>query len=516
MNRPLNHPSTPTDAPTPVSPKSAVGVRRWALSMRSGRGAVHWSIAALSLVANLLVIFALVVLAIRAAVRLELRWDTFYYHIPFSALRGGLGIPFELSDAVRDYYAGFPPLPHIVQGLLWRISGTINATGLVNYLAFSVFLYFCHRKLRAPVWLVALLSLTAPLVLIHATTSYVDLFGNSLLAIGVSSLAVMFLDDRFEDRSLLAWGLAGLIGAAWSKYQLAPVVAVLFLAFLLAFRRRTGQRDRSRWLGVIGLAAIVAGAPYLKNLLLFHNPFWPVRMPLIGDLLPYSLDVVAETRTAQRPPPLLHFSQSELFFHSLLELDHPREYPHRARWIIDQGNAWIAFRMGGFWNVAVQTALGLLAWLSWLVKREKAPILLGAMLALLCLVAVLPQSHELRYYLFLPLVWAALIGHLFPKVRQSHPAVALGVLGMLVLQFGYISYVNRDYYRIERVDYRAAAQSARVDGWWSRLESGREYCAVNMSPIEIILTGPTMSEFRITARTRKELCPENSVVITRP
>src|SRR6476620_9974171 len=104
--------------------------------------------AVLESIAILLTSAALAVLAVRAVVRLELRYDTFYYHLPFAARRAGVPIHYELSDKLRDFYNGYPPLADFVQGIFWRVTGSINATGVVNYLAFILFLYFCHRKLR--------------------------------------------------------------------------------------------------------------------------------------------------------------------------------------------------------------------------------------------------------------------------------------------------------------------------------------------------------------------------------
>jgi len=78
----------------------------------------------------LVVAVALADLAIRAAIRLEGRWDTFMYHVPFAAIYGGLGVPYDMNDLMREYFRGFPPLPHLVQGILWRIH---TVSGLLPY-----------------------------------------------------------------------------------------------------------------------------------------------------------------------------------------------------------------------------------------------------------------------------------------------------------------------------------------------------------------------------------------------
>jgi hypothetical protein len=465
--------------------------------------------------AAFLATFALVVVGLRAALRLEPWWDTFWYHIPFAALRGGLRIPYEMSDKLRDWYAGFPPLPDFVQGVLWRVTGSINATGVINYLAFALFLYFCHRKLGARFWIVAIVSLTAPLVLIHAATSYVDLFSNAFLAIGTSTLVAMYLFDRFNDRSLLLWGLAGLAAAAWSKVMVVPVVALFLISFLVIYGSRRADPAYRQLFVLTVIATFVAAAPYIKNLIVYHNPFWPLRVPLVGEYFPYTEDVRDRVLT-ETPPPLLRASQFELFFRSLLEFDNPTHYANRTRWTIDQGSTWESHRMGGFWHVAVVTATAAIAALSILWNRRKGLMLLGAMAGLLCFVAVLPQSHELRYHQFLPLTMAATIGMLLPRIRRTHPGIALIVLSVLLTEFVYISNVNRWYYTVQRIGYMYDAIPERMPAMWDQLERGKVYCAVGFEPVAFMLTGPTMSEFKIIDRSNARLCPSNTVLLLGP
>ena len=123
----------------------------------------------LSYALSVFFVLVLTLLFLRSILRLEPRWDTFFYHLPFAAIRGGLDLPYVFNDTLDNIYKGFPPLAHFVQGLLWRITGSVNATGCVNLLAFLAFLIFCYRRLKAPFWLVAMIALTAPLVLIHTT-----------------------------------------------------------------------------------------------------------------------------------------------------------------------------------------------------------------------------------------------------------------------------------------------------------------------------------------------------------
>jgi hypothetical protein len=367
-----------------------------------------------------LMICCLATLAIRAALRLDGRWDTPLYHLPFAAAYGGLDIPYLMSERIALAFQGFPPLAHFVQGLLWRLSGSVNATGVVNFLAFMVLLTICQRKFKAPFYLFSAIALTAPLVLIHLTVSYVDLFGNSWLALGLLCLFHASYFEQTSDRSILCIGLTGLIAAAWTKFQLVPIVGICLLLYLLVYRPIPFKRDvrnqhMMRW---IMLAGLVAALPYIKNWLVYGNPFWPVPIPLLSEYFPYSREFLQPLPWANSPPPLEGRYQSIKFFHSLFEIGHPHEYPHRERWIIDQGNAWIAFRSGGFWNVAAVAYLTLTAALSVWIKPRKGVAVSLTGLAMLLLVSVLPQSHELRYYLFIPLVWAGVIASLYPSIQR--------------------------------------------------------------------------------------------------
>jgi hypothetical protein len=469
-------------------------------------------IAVADALAFLLAVVALADLSVRAMRRFDPGWDGLWYHLPFAARRGGLPVPYEMSAQIRDRYAGFPPLPEAVQGILWRVTGSINATGLANYLGLVLFLYFCHRKLGARFWIVAIVSLTAPLVLIHTTIGYVDLFSNALLAIGTSSIVAMYLFDWFDDRALLLWGLLGFAGAAWSKYQIVPIIAVFLIYLLVIYGVRRAQPKHRRLFLIAVIGALMASAPYVKNLIVYHNPVWPVRMPAIGQFFPYSEDV-RWVALKERPPPLKDVSQFKLFFHSLLEINHPTHYSYRERWTMDQGRAWMAQRMGGFWNVGVVTAIVAIGVLGVLWDRRKGVILLGSTGAFLCFVAVLPQSNELRFYLFLPLTWAATIGMLLPRIRRRYPAVALTVLSVLVAEFVYVSRINRSYYSTSRIGYLDVARIWGIPQWWATLDRSKVYCAVGFVPRTVMLTGPTMSEFHIIEGTDARDCPADAIFL---
>jgi hypothetical protein len=406
-------------------------------------------------------------------------------------------------------YQGFPPLPEFVQGLLWRLTGSINATGVANYLALLLYLYFAWRQLGARLWIATLMCLTAPLVLIHAASSYVDLFSNAFLAMGASAFLAMLLFDRWLDRKLLVWALAGLTAAAWSKYSTLPTALLLFAGFLGVYARRACGLSPWVW-----AALLVALVPSVKNIVLYHNPTWPGGIPALAKFVP-SLSDTGSMRALQSPPPLKDASQPLLFFHSLFEIGHPTSYPDRERWIIDQGNAWIAYRSGGFWVVGVITAVLAAILLGFLLQPARGFTVAAFVGIMWGLTSVLPQSHELRYFQFLPLSVAAVVAMLMPKVRTRYPATVLVISCLILGEFIYIARVNRNYYRVEKMDYARAAQVLGAARIWPSLERGKTYCAVGFAPIGFMLTGPTMHEFHIVDRPDAGLCPANTAILLR-
>jgi hypothetical protein len=137
----------------------------------------------------------------------------------------------------------------------------------------------------------------------------------------------------------------------------------------------------------------------------------------------------------------------------------------------------------------------------------------GTILLLWCFISVLPQSHYLRYFLFLPLTISALIAMLEPEVHKSYPMTALVILCVVLGEFVWVTRVNHAYYRVERVGYEDAAVAWGVQPYWKTMQPGETYCAVNFRPVGFLLTGPTMHEFHIIDRQDEEGCPAGVKVL---
>ena len=300
--------------------------------------------------------------------------------------------------------------------------------------------------------------------------------------------------------------------AAWSKYATLPIVAVLAVWYLIQYGRRPADPKSRRLFCYVLVSIVIAALPYIKNAYLYGNALWPARIPVFSERFPHTVDGRI-IREQQSPPPLMHASQPELFFRSLLEIGHPTKYAHRERWIIDQGNAWIAFRSGGFWVVGTITAAFVAILFGFVSGLRRGLLVAMFIVGLWCFVSWLPQSHELRYYQFIPLTIAALVSMLIPRARASYPVTTLTVLCLILVEFVYVTKINRSYYRVERIGYAEAADAFGVAGFWRTLERGKTYCAVGFEPAGFLLTGPTMREFRIIDREDVGSCPPDVAVI---
>jgi len=470
----------------------------------------------LSRVCQLVIIFALTLLGLRSAFYFDSWYDSFLYHLPFAAHWGGLPIPFEFSDEFRPWFEGFPQLAEFVQGVFWRITGSVNATGVVGYLAFLIFLIYCHRVLRASFWIVGMIALTAPLVIIHAASSYIDLFGNSFLAMGLCSCLYLYIFPEQSSRKVFFGGLIGFVAAAWTKFLMVPPVGFCFilLTVIVLRRERIAGLYRRKALAFLTLAIGLAAAPYIQNWILYSNPFWPGRVPFIGEYFPYMLDSDALGALNNRPDHLLTESRLTLFIHSIFEINHPTSYPDRTRWTLDQGVAWVAFRMGGFWVWGVVTYFLTSCAMLIAFKRKIGIYVCLSFIGIIGLITQIPQSHELRYFLFIPLCWAAIIGMLYPTLVSRAPRVALGFLALSLGLFLYMVSENRSYYKVDVRTYKDATVFFGTTDWWPKMKKGERYCAVGMVPAAMALTGPTMSEFQVVERSHESLCPKDTLIMT--
>ena len=342
-------------------------------------------------------------------------WDVWYYHLPFAARLVGIvgGDSFVFSRLNQGRFEGFPLGGEIAQGLLWRLTGRPEAANLVAFSSIPLFAWLVRRWFAVPFHHAVLALFAVPLVQTHASASYVDLPANVSLACLVLLVLRAFERTGAPRARDAVVGLALASGAAHLRFQLAPPV----LLALVLLATRAARRERL----TLALGAPLVFAWPLKNLLRHGNPAYPVELR-IGPFTMPGLD----TPYASAPTWLENAPRPLRFFASVFEVG-LRPLSDAGRWSVDQ---WTppdhpGYRMGGFFGAYVVLLLVLLAW-AWragkLTKTQR-----WAFLLLTGVVAFMPQSHELRYYMVWMLILVTLALRATPPA--SRPLVALACSG---------------------------------------------------------------------------------------
>jgi hypothetical protein len=367
---------------------------------------VTWASRLLTLLA-----VALVAMVVVTAIHdVSQAWDVWYYHLPFAARLAGV-VPaerFVFDAANQARFDGFPLLAERLQGLLWRITGLPQAANLPCAVTVPLFAGWLARRYAVP-WYATVLALFAiPLVQTHAASAYVDLPANAAL-----SAAVLIAIDAWTSRETPNAGDAMLAvvaaaAAANTKVMLEPLAFVALAAIALRWRRF------APW---IGLASPVVFATPLVNLVAHGNPFYPVRTSIAGIALPGPEEPYAST-----PAWLEHAPQPARFVVSALEIG-ARPLSDPQRWTVDQ---WApsdspAYRIGGFFGAWVVACLALLVVFAWRDRSREARVPAIGFAVFTAVLAWMPQSHELRYYLAWMILLVAIVLRL-----ASRPGAVVG------------------------------------------------------------------------------------------
>lgn len=321
----------------------------------------------------------------------SMAWDVWAYHLPFAARIWGL-VPssqyvFDRMNQAR--FEGFPLFAEALEGLLWRVTGRVQAANLVALASVPLLAWLARRRLGVPMHATVLGLLAVPLVETHATSCYVDLPGNAAMAALVLVVVAAWAEAAPPSGRTVALALACAGIAVNTKALLHPVVGVALVA--LGWRVR-----RPRTLALAAIALPVVFFTPLRNLFVHHNPYYPVDFHLLGLRLPG-----VDTPYSSSPVWLEHSPRPVRFFASVLELG-VRPMSDPRRWTVDQWTPPSApgYRMGGFFGLYAATCLVLFAWLVFRGRRSREARAAGVgFCALTAVVSVMPQSHELRYYM---------------------------------------------------------------------------------------------------------------------
>ena len=143
----------------------------------------------LEIILSAIALMIAILIFIKAFIDIDTNYDVGWYHLPFAARIWGI-VPAESfsSENIVEYrYAGFPLLTHFFQGLLWKLSGRVQAANLVGYLSLIIYFLTLRSFFQVPLYLSTIAIFAIPAVLTHASTSFVDLPGT----VGAAVLMVM-------------------------------------------------------------------------------------------------------------------------------------------------------------------------------------------------------------------------------------------------------------------------------------------------------------------------------------
>ncbi|MHB1187339.1 hypothetical protein [Thiobacillus sp.] len=350
----------------------------------------------------------LVLLLLKAVFDVDNHFDSWWYHLPWAARLAGLVPPdlYMFEPIAADRFDGFPVLPELLQGLLWRVTGRVESANLVSFGSLVAFVLFLRHFFRVPWWLTVPALLAVPLVQAHATSTYVDLIANLSMAALVLLTYLAYVQRDAIRPTFVAAMAASAFVAANSKFQLIPLVALTlaFAAFpMLRWLRNDlpASRDTMRLSLRMAALALVMLAIFMvpvKNLIQHGNPVYPVKLVILGHVLngPESLPPEALGGGILTDAP-----RAKKWFYSVAEIG-MGNVRNVQRWTLDSAapaGSPLGIQ-GGLFGVYV--GFHLLAF-SWLVsragrrERKAALVLVGLVTGL---AALMPASHLLRYYMF--------------------------------------------------------------------------------------------------------------------
>jgi len=375
---------------------------------------------ALSVTAWLLM-FVLIALAIARPI---VGYDSWWYHLPFSSMIwniGGGSDNFHLDIILHDRFIGFPMLWETIQGLVWRLTGSLRLIVLPQIIFCLLYLRYIHDNFQIPSAWVIYGFFACPMLLIHFEATYVDLacgLAVALMFLGLTLLAADSQNNVARHPWRRAFGIVVMAAIAGNiKYQ--GLLACLALSALIMITTLIipGIRTRSRIFVVVILliANLAAATTVISNLVYHGNPFYPFTVQVFGRPI---FDGPESPSGGAEPPSYLLSESREVslpgpinFVLSATELD----------WVLRGVAPWYNVdavsgrsprrgppsRTGGWGGTYFLINLGLLAFQAIrfhkLADQRQKALVLNTVLFFI-ITACLPRAHELRYWLYLPLV----------------------------------------------------------------------------------------------------------------
>lgn len=415
----------------------------------------------------------------------SMAWDGWYYHLPFAARIHGIVGPdaYAFTPLNQARFEGYPLVGEALQGLLWRITGRVECASFFSLAALPALILFLRRTFSVPAASALLALLAIPLVQIHATAAYVDLSANTCATILLLIVYRQLVETKPPSVPQMVFAAGIAAAAANMKFQLVPVVVAASLALVFTAWRRDAKRP-ARFAVILCALPVVFATP-IKNMWLHGNPVWPVELHLFGRSLPH-----LEGAYSSSPEWLMTAARPIRWVASIFELG-LRPLSSHARWSIDQ---WTpphesGYRMGGFFGAYVALNIGGLFLAVLLRKNRESRVALFVFSCATFLASLMPQSHELRYYMF----WMLLLVSLNMILWRSHRG-SIGVLAAMT--FAVVAWSTEGTYLYPSGQSFASLLSHKVDrAALEKIPAGERVC-ISRSPWTF-LYAPTFHSGRL-------------------
>lgn len=445
-------------------------------------------------------------LTLRAFLVFQPDWDFLCYHLP--AALGYYGLTsYTPSPYYQKVILGFPPLAERVEGLLVLLSGRVSAANSANAVAFFVLIAGLRALFRSsfPLRWFLTSALMIPLVWIHYTSGYVDLWNGCSITLAFFALLKIEGDAKqWSWPNLLLLALATAM-AVFAKFQAWPICGLItgYAFCRVVYFVSTNQLPAGKCALFITLLGAIMFYWPLRNFIRFRNPTYPVVVPVLSGLFQNGYPLHDGILRENMPRYLWGRSPALRFVHSALELNRWKT-SEPMTWTIDQASSvrqsdsphW---RMGGWFLVSVVVLVSLFGFgmVVHAFNRRIALLFLSSILV----VAFLPLSHDLRYWLYIPLSLGVFACLTFPKLQARHrrlPYIARFAILICAL------YVGMRSAPIRAFDTRNPSEFAPTEArqFWASVTPSdrlRHFRICGKAPDTIFWAGNNFNALRIDA-----------------
>lgn len=435
--------------------------------------------------------------------RLDVAWDSLAYHLPFAAIRAGLVTYSDhiISSHHRIFLEGFPPVVDFIKGMMWRVTGRVEATQLFNSFVVISGSAILAKLYGHRISLLILAVLAIPVAQLEFAGNYTDLPVNFLLASALFAVAHSLASPEAHKLRHGVVAASALCLATTFKVTAIPFGIVIWTCYVIAAgfgNQKSGvsalarlrARSMPRFLLFVAVGALAAIGYGLVNLVVMGNPLWPVPIQFGPLSFPGAVAVSNWSAAAYLAdvPRTFRWLVSVMEWHAF-DL---RPLPY----IIAQGDvpeSAMSYRMGGLFAYQVMLTVAIL-FLTRISAGTSATFkVLGLHIVMALVVSLVPGSHEMRYFFFwyLSLLWSAL--HLLAKVDSQKQLSAIFAASLAASAL-YITMITGARYVYPFTDAPSAEDLARggIRAEVRRhLSAGqRSFCVLDKDPYGFLYSRP--------------------------